>query len=533
MADGNPDSSGGPRAAGYSALVAKYDLDVIPNWHESFVATSGTRRIESTGKIVHETYPITYWPGDSLGDHLEFALKYDGTNLAILASIFRVFDPDGFTAYVKSKPTGKYARRLWYLYELLTGERLPLNDLKRGSYVDLLDSEKYYTASTAPEPVTYEGEPVTCEGEPVTCGSSVLRIRRQRINDNLLGDGRFCPMIRRTERIQRFMETGLKERCQQVVAEYPKELLKRALSYLYTKETKSSFEIEHIKPSANRTERFIALLQLAEREDFCEKVRLIELQNRIVDPRFAEDYYRKKQNYVGQTVAWEQERVHFACPKPEDVPDLMAGLIAAHQRMDTNWVHPVLHAASVAYGFVFLHPFDDGNGRIHRFLIHNILARRGFTPEGLMFPVSAAMLKNPGEYDASLEAFSKPLMPLVEYTLDDEGQMTVQNDTAVWYRYIDMTVQAEALFAFIEKTIDTELVEELSFLANYDRTKAAIQGIVDMPDRQIDLFIHFCLQNHGQLSVGKRSSHFDFLTDEEVGQMEQAVQAAYGVGATE
>ena len=112
--------------------------------------------------------------------------------------------------------------------------------------------------------------------------------------------------------------------------------------------------------------------------------------------------------------------------------------------------------------------------------------------------------------------------------MDEEGRMTVHNETAVWYRFIDMTAQAEARFSFIEKTIDTELVEELSFLANYDRTKAAIGNIVDMPDRQIDLFIRFCLQNHGQLSAGKRSSHFDFLTDDEAARMKQAVQGAYG-----
>ena len=146
-------------------------------------------------------------------------------------------------------------------------------------------------------------------------------------------------------------------------------------------------------------------------------------------------------------------------------------------------------------------PFEDGNGRIHRFLIHNILARRGFTPAGIMFPVSASMLKDMAGYDASLEAFSRPLMALVEYSLDEEGRMTVENDTARWYRYIDMTPQAEALFRFIERTIDTELVEELAFLANYDRTKKAIQEIVDMPDRQIDLFIRVCLQNNGRLSA--------------------------------
>ncbi len=145
-----------------------------------------------------------------------------------------------------------------------------------------------------------------------------------------------------------------------------------------------------------------------------------------------------------------------------------------------------------------------------------------------MFPVSASMLKNLADYDASLEAFSRPLMALVEYLLDEEGRMTVQNDTARWYSYVDMTSQAEALFRFIEQTIDTELVEELAFLANYDETKRAIQEIVDMPDRQIDLFIRFCLQNNGRLSARKRVSHFDFLSDEEIALMEQTVQSVYG-----
>lgn len=206
----------------------------------------------------------------------------------------------------------------------------------------------------------------------------------------------------------------------------------------------------------------------------------------------------------------------------------MSGLIVAHLRMNEGGVPPVIHAAAIAYGFVFLHPFEDGNGRIHRFLIHNMLAYQGFTPEGIMFPVSASMLKNPAEYDASLEAFSRHLMPLVEYSLDEDGRMSVHNETANWYAYIDMTAQAEALFRFIETTINTELVEELSFLARYDKTKKAIQKIVDMPDRQIDLFIRFCIRNNGQLSTRKRDSHFDFLSDQEVTHLEQAVQSAYG-----
>ena len=304
-------------------------------------------------------------------------------------------------------------------------------------------------------------------------------------------------------------------------------LLRRALGYLYAKETKSSFEIEHITPTSTRTERFVALLRLAQREEFCTRPQLIDLQNRIVDARFRDDGYRENQNYVGETVARGNERIHFVSPKPEDLGALMEGLTAAHQRMTAGNVPAAIQAATISYGFVFLHPFEDGNGRIHRFLVHNILARRGFTPAEVMVPVSATMLKNPADYDASLIAFAGGLMPLVEYTLDAEGRLTVHNDTAVWYRYIDMTPQAEALFRFIDRTIDTELAEELAFLTRYDAARKAIQEIVDMPDRQIDIFIRFCSQNDGRLSGRKRASHFGRLTDEEVESMERVVQSVY------
>ncbi len=250
------------RPAGYGALIARFRLDVIPNWHQSFVAAGNTHKVDTTAGVTEEIYPARYWPGDTLGDQLEFALKYDGTSLAILASVFKAAPLEEVQQYVASTPRGKYTRRLWFLYEMLTGSALPLEDLKTGGYIDLLDPDEYYTV-TASRPV-----------------------RRQRINDNLLGDARFCPTIRRTGTLRAFEKAELPSRCQKIVANYSPQLLKRAMSYLYTKETKSSFEIEHIKPNSTRTERFIALLQLAEKEDFCDKVRLLDLQNRIVDPRF-------------------------------------------------------------------------------------------------------------------------------------------------------------------------------------------------------------------------------------------------------
>ncbi len=492
------------RPAGYAFLISRYGLNVLPNWHTSAVSPTGTLRRAIQDGQVESVYPQSYWPGAGTGDHLEFALKYDGVNLGILSPLFAVVPAGEIAAWISSKPTGKYARRVWLLYEVLTGRELPLPDLGKGNYVQLLEPDRYYTAAPG------------------------RRVQRQRVIDNLLGGRAFCPIIRRSEKLAAMEGIDLRKRCEEVVTSYPPELLKRALNYLYNRETKSSFEIEHIKPSASRTEKFIGLLEMAEHQDFCEKPLLVDVQNRIVDPRFRETDYRANQNYVGQTISYQNQLVHYICPKPADLPDLMGGLLTAHQVMKEGAVPAVVHAAAISYGFVFMHPFEDGNGRIHRFLIHNILSLRGAIPKGLMFPVSAAMLKNPALYDDSLEAFSKPLMRLVEYDLDDLGRMTVPGETGRLYRYIDMTAQAEALYDFVQLTIDHELVEELDFLVNYDRTRQAIQEIVDMPDRLIDLFIQFCLQNNGRLSARKREAHFGFLTDEEVAGMELAVREGYG-----
>ena len=497
------------RAAGYTALVEKYSLEVIPNWHQSFVAQGNTRRVHHAGDVVREVYPARYWPGDRTGDHLAFALKYDGTNLAILARIFKAAPAEDVTEFVAASPHGKYARRIWYLYELLTARRLPVDDLKTGGYTDLIDPEKYYTRPAG------------------------QAIRRQRIRDNLPGDPRFCPMVRKSDVLKAFEAADLSARCREIMSGYPTQLLKRAMTYLYTKETKSSFEIEHIKPGSSRTERFVALLQLAGKEDFCHHDKLLNLQNMIVDPRFRDQGLRTNQNYVGETMGMQGERVHFVSPKPEDLSGLMDGLVAAHQVMDAGTVPAVVHAAVIAYAFVFFHPFEDGNGRIHRFLIHNILARRKYTPDGMIFPVSSSMLKQLPDYDRSLECFSRPLLPLVDYTLDEEGRMTVHNETADWYRFMDMTPQVEALYRFIEVTVEQELAEELDFLACYDEAKKSIQEIVDMPDRKIDLFIRFCSQAGGRMSAGKRKNHFGFLTDEEVSRLEQAYRDAFVDGKTE
>jgi hypothetical protein len=492
------------RPAGYAYLLEKYRLETIPNWHGSNVGQSGTKSSIIQDGLIETTYPQSYWPGNRDEDHLEFALKYDGINLAILARLFEVINEAALCEWITSKPTGKYVRKTWFLYEYLTGRQLPVPDISQGNYIDLLEKNLYYTSAW---------------GE---------RIQRSRVFNNLPGTSGFCPIVRRTRSLAAMELIDIPQRCKEIVAAYPKDLLKRALNYLYKKETRASFEIEHIKPGSSRTDRFISLLQKAEQRDFCDKSLLIDIQNNIVDLRFQDTDYRNNQNYVGETVSFNKEKVHYVSPKPEDLPDLMENLIGTHRKLKHEQGIPVVvHAAIISYGFVFLHPFNDGNGRIHRFLIHNILSQRGLVPEGIMFPVSAAMLNNPILYDHSLEAFSVPLLKLVDYELDDLGEMTVKGQTGIWYRYMDMTAQVEALYEFVIKTVDDELKKELDFLIGYDNTKRALQEIVDMPDRQIDLFIRFCLQNKGRLSATKREAHFSVLTDDEVRMMETAIMTNY------
>ncbi len=491
------------RPAGYLYVLEHFGIESMPNWHASYVSLRGISKLDSISGVVEEIYPKKYWPGEKITDHLEFALKYDGVSLVLLSLIFKYISKDKLVELVKSKPTGQYARRIWFFYEFLTGEILDLNDITSGNYVEALDSNDYFTISNG------------------------IKSRRHRVINNLPGTQEFCPIIRKTNELIKLESENFRLQCEEVMKKYPERLHRRALSYLYGKETKSSFEIEQIKPNALRVEKFISCLMLAEKQDFCEKNKLIDLQNRIVDPRFACDDYRSNQNYVGQTIAFQKEMVHFISPKPEDLQNLMSGLISCNKIMKEGNISPVVHAAAIAYGFVFLHPFEDGNGRIHRFLIHNILSLSGIVPPGMVFPISAVMLKNPMDYDESLESYSRYLLRLIDYSLDNSGTMFVKNETAHLYRYMDLTVQSEYLYQFINKTINEELVEELDFLVNFDNCKKTIQNIIDMPDRLVDLFIQLCIQNSGKLSEKKRNTCFDFLSDSELREMEEAVQAEF------
>ena len=123
------------RAAGYGYLVGLLDLSVVANWHESLVAIGNVRHTREGKDRITDVYPSPYWPGDGLGEQLEFALKYDGTNPHILAAAFAALSTDqvgALATFINDRPLGKYRRRLWYLFETYTGRQLSIRSLDRG-----------------------------------------------------------------------------------------------------------------------------------------------------------------------------------------------------------------------------------------------------------------------------------------------------------------------------------------------------------------------------------------------------------------
>lgn len=196
--------------------------------------------------------------------------------------------------------------------------------------------------------------------------------------------------------------------------------------------------------------------------------------NKRLKTKYAAKDWRNLQNFVGETVGGYQEIVHCIFPKPDDVADIMHGMMESSKILIASDIDPIVAAAVLSFGFVFMHPFEDGNNRIHRFIIHHILAQKGLTPPGIIFPVSAPMVRNQAAYDAALETFSKRIMPYVDWHWEysEEGDMVaVQGETDYLYGYFDVTILSEYLYEKVIETIRNDLREEIEFISVFDKAK--------------------------------------------------------------
>jgi Fic family protein len=481
------------RLIGYARLVERHALPALPLPAIAAIATTQRIRTVTRRRADQELqqFPPRYEPEDTpLGD-LQFALRYEGVNLQVLASLFEKRGGEDVQALVDASPQSSYARRLGYLYEWITGETLRYVTPQRASYIELLDGKLQY------------------------CLGSGTRTAKFRVIDNLPGNRNFCPLVRRTQQLEAILGQNLAEQAQSTLAKYDHVLLQRAASFLYLKETQSSFEVERETPSPQRSWRFADLLREAENGTPLSEDRFVELQNAVVDPRFREASYRTEQNWIGDDLGY-RKRVAFVPPRPNDARELMDGLVTMSASFHSNPANfnPVIAAACLSFGFVFTHPFMDGNGRLHRYLIHEALSTAGFTPKGIILPVSAVILAHLGEYIAALEAFSKPLGARTTWNPDTPDIPPSGND-ALYFRYFDATAQAEFLAWALQRTIERDLNDEIAFLLAFDRARRLLNAEVDWPGHSLDLFVRVVHQNGYKLSKNKRDAHFSWLTDDE------------------
>lgn len=481
---------------GFTWLEENLNIKGFRLTHESYIGTIDKTELSATHSITR-TFKSKYdLKTDAPMYHLEFALKYDDLNLAFIKEVFSYIEHQEIEKYVKAKPNRKYARIIGYLYEFTTDKLIDV-EVTTTNYERILDPSKYITGDA-------------------------IKISKWKVNDNLLGTKEFCPIIRRTAELNELLDWDIEGAIENLKQEYSPSIFKRASYYLYKKESKSSSEIEKEQPPQDRMEKFIALLEEAGQksfEDSLSEKELVRLQNTIVDPRYVDQNFRDFQNYVGETVRDYVQKIHYVCPPPQFVKPLMRGIINLGKK-NTSTV-TIIKATMVSFGYVYIHPFEDGNGRIHRFLIHDILVRDGIVPNGTILPVSAQILARMDEYDSTLELFSKLIGRKVKYDIDDNGKMIVLNASEIkaLYQFPDLTNHSVFLARAIQTTVNKDVPEELLFLQSYDELKRDIQHIVDMPNHKVDRMILFLHQNKGKLASRKRKFYKE-LSDNEVEEME-------------
>ena len=490
----------GAQLAGFAAFVQALGLQA-PVRLPSCVSEKhigGSQREEGGFRLFDKRYR----PGDQFADHLTFALRHENIDLLVLKRAFAAEPKAVMEEYVRSAPTGAHTRRAWFFYEMLTGKTLDVEDAPNVTAVDALNSKDYFT------------------------GRGKIS-KRHKVRDNLLGHGDWCPVIRRTKRLEEFTALGLAQRAAETVGRTGQHLVTRAASFMLLADSRASFEIEGERAPRNRLERWgRAVLQAGKNALTLEE--LIRLHRVLIeDTRFIFPGLRPDGVFLGERDHLGDPLPEFIGARPQDIADLCAGLLSANNRMRDDELDPVMQAAATAFGFVYVHPFQDGNGRVHRCLIHHVLAERKYTPPGMVFPVSSVMLDRIDDYRRTLQAHSAPLMDFIEWRPTAEHNVEVLNDTADLYRYFDCTEAAEFLYACVQCTVEHDLPREIDYLRRHDEAMTRIMDRVEMPDRLAQNLIQFIRQNDGRLSNRKREKEFAALTDDEVSVLENIVQDAF------
>jgi Fic family protein len=478
---------------GYGAIIMNYNLSVPVPTRLSLI--SQKKRKYKSGNW--QVFTPKYRPDNTLYKQLVFALKYEGIDLLILKKLFESVSQNLIAEIVQLEPTSQYSRKIWFLSEWLSGQNMDIPDLLQGNFVHLID-------------------------EKIQFAVSGYRSSRHRIINNLPGTPDFCPLIFKSEKLEKYITSDFQSQKRKYLKSVHKDVMQRAASFLLLKDSKASFTIEGENPGTNRALRWGKAIGDAGKNPLSEE-ELLRLQEIIIESkRFTKLGFSTEGGFVGEhdRVTGEPIPEHISA-RWQDLDQLINGLIQTSKYLEGEEFDPVLTATVIAFGFVFIHPFSDGNGRIHRYLIHHILAKMNLLQQGVIFPVSASILDKIDEYRVVLESYSHPVMELIEWESTSDHNVRVLNETIDFYRYFDATKQAEFLFECVLDTIDRIIPNEVNYIVKYDEFKGFLDDKFEMPDKMVATLVRFLEQNNGKLSKRARTKEFSKLIEGELDQIEK------------
>ena len=145
-----------------------------------------------------------------------------------------------------------------------------------------------------------------------------------------------------------------------------------------------------------------ALANLAVGDDITLEL-LVETHRRLLEGSILKEHggrLRDAQNWIGGN-EFNPCAAAYVAPPPELVKPLLDDLLA----FSNDDVLPAVVQAAIAHAqFETIHPFVDGNGRIGRLLVHQILRRRGLAVRVLV-PVSLVLAAQSNAYVGALTRF--------------------------------------------------------------------------------------------------------------------------------